>query len=117
MTAYSALLISVLFTVLSQTLQKQVADAQLPGAGAAQTLQRYLRLPKFWLALICLGIAMLSWLAVLADMQVSKAYSLLSVNYVLMLFISRTVFAERIPPSRWLAVAFLSAGLLLIFQS
>jgi undecaprenyl phosphate-alpha-L-ara4N flippase subunit ArnE len=118
MTAYAALLVSVLFRVLSQTLQKQVADALTSTTvGAVQSVRRYLHLPKFWLALLCLGIAMLSWLLVLANMEVSKAYSLLSVNYVAMLFISRTVFHEAIPPSRWLAVACLLAGLLLIFQS
>jgi len=118
MPAYGALLISILLTVTSQVLQKQVADAATGARPApASALAFYLRRPRFWLALLSLGGAMLSWLVVLSAMEVSKAYSLLSVNYVLMLLVSHQLFRESIPPSRWLGVACLLAGVILIARS
>jgi len=117
MAAYGALLISILFTVVSQILQKQVADSRAARTATGSAIADYLSQPRFWLALLCLGGAMLSWLLVLAQMEVSKAYSLLSVNYVLMLLVSRFLFRESIPARRWLGVACLLAGILLIAQS
>jgi len=117
MLAYGALLISIIFTVASQILQKQVADASARTTAPDSALALYLRQPRFWLALLCLGVAMLSWLLVLCTMEVSKAYSLLSINYVIMLLVSRFLFHEAIPRSRWLGVACLLAGVLLIVRS
>lgn len=116
MAAYGALLISILFTVASQILQKQVADTNTR-APAGSAIAGYFSQLRFWLALLCLGGAMLSWLLVLAQMEVSKAYSLLSVNYVVMLLVSRFVFQESIPARRWFGVACLLAGIVLIAQS
>ena len=115
MTAYVALAISIVLTVVSQTLQKKVADDCAADGGPA--LRFYLRRPAFWLALATLGGAMLSWLVVLSFLEVGLAYSLLSINYVLMLLVSRWVFAERVPPRRWLGVATLLVGIWLIVRS
>lgn len=115
MIAYVALGISIVLTVVSQTLQKKVADDCVAAGGSA--LHFYFRAPAFWLALATLGGAMLSWLVVLSLLEVSRAYSLLSVNYVLMLLVSRWIFAEHIPPRRWVGVAVLLAGIWLIARS
>lgn len=118
MTAYIALAISIALTVISQTLQKKVAVDYASTAGtAASALHFYIRSLAFWLALATLGGAMLSWLLVLSAMEVSRAYSLLSINYVLMLLVSRWVFGETIPANRWLGVIVLLGGILLIVSS
>ncbi|HSB95758.1 MAG TPA: EamA family transporter [Spongiibacteraceae bacterium] len=114
--AYFALGISIVLTVISQTLQKKVAD-DFARADATSALAFYFRRIAFWLAMATLGGAMLSWLFVLSAMEVSRAYSLLSVNYVLMLLVSHFVFKESIPKSRWLGVIALLAGISLIVQS
>lgn len=114
--AYIALAISIALTVVSQTLQKKVADDR-GRAATSSALHFYVHNPIFWLALVALGGAMLSWLLVLSALEVSRAYSLLSINYVLMLVVSHVVFGERIPPRRWLGVALLLAGISLIVRS
>lgn len=116
MTAYIALAISIVLTVVSQALQKKVAD-DCRRAGAPSPLQFYLRSGAFWFALIALGGAMSSWLVVLSLLEVSRAYSLLSINYVAMLLVARFVFGETIPPQRWLGVATLLCGIWLIVGS
>lgn len=116
MTAYIALALSIALTVVSQTLQKKVADDR-HRATTATALRFYLRSPAFWLAVATLGGAMLSWLFVLHRMEVSRAYALLSINYVAMLLVSRFVFHEVIPGQRWLGVATLLGGIWLIVGS
>jgi undecaprenyl phosphate-alpha-L-ara4N flippase subunit ArnE len=123
LSAYIALGISIVFTVISQTLQKKVADdfskarTTLSKIHAASALQFYSRSLSFWLAMIALGGAMLSWLYVLSAMEVSRAYSLLSINYVLMLLVSHFIFKETIPRNRWLGVVSLLGGIWLIVRS
>ena len=114
--AYIALSISIVLTVISQTLQKKVAD-DFTDAGTSSALPFYFRHLSFWLAMATLGGAMLSWLFVLSAMDVSRAYSLLSFNYVLMLLVARFVFKESIPSNRWLGVICLLGGIWLIVQS
>lgn len=114
--AYIALAISIALTVTSQTLQKKVAD-DFSRAQNAAALKFYFQNYLFWLAMAALGGAMLSWLLVLSAMEVSRAYSLLSINYVAMLLVSRFVFHETIPANRWLGVLCLLGGIWLIVRS
>lgn len=116
LSAYLALSISIALTVVSQTLQKKVAD-DLSATHSTAALTFYLRSTAFWLAMLALGGAMLSWLFVLSAMEVSRAYSLLSINYVLMLLVSHFIFKESIPRNRWLGVVCLLGGIWLIVRS
>jgi len=113
--AYGFVALSILLTLGSQVLQKQVADNS-PREHLALTdrLVFYFRQGRFWLAMLLLFAAMLTWLVVLDLMDVGKAYPLLSLNYVLMLLVSRFLFAESVPISRWLGVLLIAAGILLI---
>jgi undecaprenyl phosphate-alpha-L-ara4N flippase subunit ArnE len=111
-----ALLLTITLTVISQILQKWVADIFVRSGDDSAWLF-YSRHSLFWLAMVCLGSAMVSWLLVLHGMEVSRAYSLLSINYVLMLLVSRWVFRESIPVTRWLGVACIIGGVWLILLS
>ncbi|WP_428634235.1 EamA family transporter [Sedimenticola sp.] len=118
MLAWFFLLATIVLTVSSQVLQKQVALAAWPvSRGNRGRLIFYRSQPRFWLALLCLAAAMMCWLVVLDVMEVSRAYTWLSVNYVLMLPISRLLFGENIPPTRWLGVLIIVAGLSLLAWS
>lgn len=108
MTAYLFLGLTVLLTTASQVLQKQVAITVPHGRAPAYLL--YIREPLFWLALVLLGLAMLSWLVVLDLLEVSKAYTLLSVNYALMVPVSKIVFSEHVPWTRWLGALVIMLG-------
>ncbi|MEZ5556971.1 MAG: EamA family transporter [Pseudomonadales bacterium] len=108
--------VTIALTVLGQTLQKLLAT-RAPLTGSLPSWRYYLGAPLFWGAVACLAGALLSWLAVLADMPVGKAYPLLGANYVAMLVVARLKFGERVPTSRWLGVALIVAGLFLVSSS
>jgi undecaprenyl phosphate-alpha-L-ara4N flippase subunit ArnE len=111
MSPHVFLTITIVLTVASQTLQKQLAlDLQRHVHRTNSAFVHYLRQPLFWTALALLGMGLVSWLIVLDAMDVSKAYTLLSINYVLMLPVSRILFAETIPATRWLGVVIIVAG-------
>lgn len=117
MSPYLFLLLTVLLTVASQTLQKRLALAYEHTHRERSAVLHYLGQPLFWIALALLGAALACWLVVLDLMEVGKAYTLLSVNYVLMLPISHLLFAERIPATRWIGVAIIVAGVICTYWS
>lgn len=114
-TPYVFVAITVLLTVMSQVLQKQVAMAVVEAPG--NVLLAYAREPRLWIALGLLGVAMLAWLVVLHQLQVSKAYTLLSINYALMVPVSKVLFAEDIPWTRWVGALVITAGVVCISWS
>ena len=67
-----------------------------PGGGSALPLRRKLRSPWLWLALLCMGLALLLWLLVLQRLEVGVAYPMLSLNFVLVTMVSRYVLGK--PP-------------------
>ncbi len=105
---------TILLTVTGQALQKQLA---INGRGAPDKMRYYLRQPLFWGAVAALGAAMLVWLVVLGRMPVSKAYPLLSANYVVMLLVAQRWFRESVPPARWLGAGLIVAGVTVVSLS
>ena len=113
---YALLLLSCILTTLGQFLQKL-------GANKINTLPkqvsfiRKLFIPEIFWGIVALGLGALSWLIVLSYMEVSKAYPLLSFNFILMLFLARYYFKEPIPFQHWMGVIFIMTGITLISQS
>jgi undecaprenyl phosphate-alpha-L-ara4N flippase subunit ArnE len=70
-----------------------------------------------WLWAFSFIIATTLWLLGLQKLQLSYAYPLLSIGYILVNFLSVIVFRERVDGMRWIAVAIISAGVVLIANS
>ncbi|MDB6061609.1 MAG: 4-amino-4-deoxy-L-arabinose-phospho-UDP flippase [Verrucomicrobiaceae bacterium] len=117
MNAALAVAITILFTAISQLLQKQVAILHRNKSSEISTLGFYLRAPTFWLALLCLGLGMLAWLFALSRLDVGKAYALLSVNYLLVPLAATFLFNERLPLRGWIGALLLCIGIVLIGKS
>jgi drug/metabolite transporter (DMT)-like permease len=71
----------------------------------------------FWLYVACFGIATALWLLALSDLNISYAFPLLSLNYPIVAFLARFCLKERVPASRWAAIAVICCGVILIAQS
>jgi undecaprenyl phosphate-alpha-L-ara4N flippase subunit ArnE len=70
-----------------------------------------------WLWGICFVAAMGLWLMGLQKLELSYAYPLVSVGYVLVTLLSAVLFHERVDGRRWLAVAAISLGVMVIASS
>jgi undecaprenyl phosphate-alpha-L-ara4N flippase subunit ArnE len=115
MNAALAVAVTITLTAISQLLQKQVAlCASIHQPKGSSAFHFYLRQPRFWLALLCLGIAMAAWLYALGQLEVSKAYALLSVNYLLVPLAARLFFGERLARRGWLGALLIGVGVCLI---
>lgn len=121
-TATIAIVITIVFTTLSQLLQKLAAvryatfSQQLDNQNAS-ALQFYLREPRFWLAMFFLGSGMLTWLIALHSSEVSKAYAFLSVSYLLVPMIATRLFGETMSPRARIGALLLFIGVVLIGRS
>jgi drug/metabolite transporter (DMT)-like permease len=70
-----------------------------------------------WLWGICFVVAMGLWLAGLQKLDLSYAYPLVSLGYVLVTILSAIFFRERVNGNRWLAVCMICVGVMLIAGS
>jgi undecaprenyl phosphate-alpha-L-ara4N flippase subunit ArnE len=70
-----------------------------------------------WLWGICFVVAMGLWLAGLQKLDLSYAYPLVSLGYVLVTILSAIFFRERVNGNRWLAVGVICVGVMLIAGS
>ena len=70
-----------------------------------------------WLWGICFVVAMALWLAGLQKLDLSYAYPLVSLGYVLVTMLSAIFFRERVDGNRWLAVGVICMGVMLIAGS
>jgi undecaprenyl phosphate-alpha-L-ara4N flippase subunit ArnE len=66
---------------------------------------------------LCFVAAMGLWIGGLQKLDLSYAYPLVSLGYVVVTVLSAVLFRERIDRQRWLAVAVLSLGVVLIAGS
>ena len=73
--------------------------------------------PFIWLWGICFVAAMGLWLGGLQKLDLSYAYPLVSIGYVLVTLLSAVVVKERVDRHRWLAVGVISLGVVLIAGS
>ena len=74
----------------------------------ASSLLRMATSPIIIVGLFCYATSAVIWMIVLSHVPLSYAYPFLGLTYVAMLFLTKYVFMESIPPWRW-------AGTLLIF--
>ena len=82
-------------------------------ASAARVVQT----SQIWTGFGFIGAGALLWLSALSRAQLSWAYPILSLGYVLVLIFSRILLSEPVSWSRWLGTAVIIAGVYLVFRS
>lgn len=63
------------------------------------------------------GFSSIFWLILLSRVQLSYAYPALSIGYVLVTLVSAFILGEDVSSLRWLAVAIICAGVILLSRS
>ena len=67
--------------------------------------------------LLCYVISVIVWLMALSRVDVSYAYPLLSVGYIVTAFAGQIFFQEALGPVRWAGILIICIGVLLITRS
>ncbi|MFN8548874.1 MAG: EamA family transporter [Candidatus Eisenbacteria bacterium] len=81
------------------------------------TLLRCATHPKILLGFTGFGIGAIFWLAVISQADLSWAYPMLSLGYVLVLLISAFILREHVTMVRWLGALVICLGVYLVFRS
>lgn len=112
--------ISVLLSALAQIFLKQGLtrlQAEKRNPGVVSLAFGVVKQGFIWLWGVCFVVAMGLWLAGLQKLDLSYAYPLVSIGYVLVTLLSAVFFKERVDGNRWLAVAVICVGVMLIAGS
>jgi drug/metabolite transporter (DMT)-like permease len=67
--------------------------------------------------LACYAISVVVWIVALSRVEVSIAYPMLSVGYVVNALLATWLFGEAVGPQRWLGIAVILVGVTLVARS
>jgi drug/metabolite transporter (DMT)-like permease len=113
--------LSVILSAVAQVLLKQGLNNVRSRTGAnsspATLIVAVATQAWVWLWGVCFVFATGLWLLGLQKLDLSYAYPLLSVGYILVNLLSAIFFHERVDGMRWVAVAVISVGVVLIAGS
>lgn len=81
------------------------------------TLGRILTHPRILGGFGLFALGALFWLAVLSRVNLSWAYPMLSLGYILVLVFSALILKEHVAPARWLGAVVICLGVYLVSRS
>ncbi len=115
------ILTGVLLNALAQLLLKAGARtiAGLPlSLDSAWTIAERLAVnPPILCGLICYAVSVVVWILALARVEVSVAYPMLSIGYVVNALAAWLLFAEALTPARMAGIGVIIAGVWLVARS
>lgn len=114
------ILISVFLGAIGQVLVKYGAvNLQLNFSGSylIPSILGILKNVPVMCGIISYGISFLLWIKVLSKVELSYAYPMVSIGYVLIMFFSYFIFKENISIIRIAGVVFIIIGVILVSRS
>ena len=77
-------------------------------------LARIFSIPEIIIGFACFGISAVLWLVVVSRMEVSYAYPLVSISYIIVLVVSYFWFGEQVTVGRVVGVLLICSGVVVI---
>ena len=112
------LLIGVILGVAAQLSLKHGMDQlQIHSFRALKLFDLFIRLafnPFIVLGFVSYGLSLLLWLVILSKLELSYAYPMISSGYFFVALGSYFIFKEKITWQRWLAIAIIIFGVVLV---
>lgn len=111
-------LVSICMGAIAQFLLKVGVNAMggfkiEPGRVLPSIIKALLE-PHIFVGLIMFVGSMLIWLMVISKMELSRAYPMISISYILITVLSRFILGESVPPVRLAGIAVILIGVVLI---
>lgn len=109
--------IQFLLLLAMKKLAPLLASASLSDPAALAGLApALLASPFLWLALAAMAASFVVWMTVLANLDLSIAFPLGSVSFLLVPLLSALVLGEQVPPLRWAGFAVVAIGIVALAQ-
>jgi len=113
--------VSVILGVVGQLSMKQgmlkVGYVSLELTKLSSSFFHIITTPFVLLGLFLYVVSAMFWLVVLSRVELSYAYPMISIGYVLIVFLSWALLHEHIPPARIFGVLLTCSGVFLIARS
>ncbi|MCA9726358.1 MAG: EamA family transporter [Candidatus Eisenbacteria bacterium] len=112
-------IIAVCFSVTGELCLKSGMDqiGVLSFSNLFPTLGRVLSNTRIWTGFAAIGVGAVFWLAVLSRVNLSWAYPMLSLGYILVLLFSALILREPVSALRWIGALVVVAGVFLITRT
>jgi drug/metabolite transporter (DMT)-like permease len=112
---FFSVLLGVAGELLLKTGMNKVGELKLGGVEAAlHTAWRVATIPEIIVGFACYGIAAVLWLVVLSRLDLSYAYPLLALMYVLVPLSAKFFLHEEIPAGRWVGIMIILVGIVVV---
>jgi len=120
-TDFSFILCGVLLNAFAQLWLKAATRVSGPlladDAGLMSRAMQLVAVPSLWYALTAYGLSVVVWIVGLSRVQVSQAYPMLSLGYVLNIGLAWWLFGEIPNAQRVIGVGVIVAGVVLVARS
>lgn len=112
-------LVAVCFSVTGEFLLKTGMDrvGVLSLGNLATTVPAMLRTVPLYAGFASIAVGAVFWLAAISRADLSWAYPLLAVGYIITLFLAPMILREQVPITRWIGTAAIIFGVYLISRS
>ena len=119
--ACTLIMTGVLLNAIAQlALKASVKDTgaiELSAGNALPVANQLMAEPWLWVGLFCYGISVIIWILALSRVDVSIAYPMLSVGYVVNAFAAYALFGEALTPGRLLGIGIIILGVTVLARS
>ena len=95
----------------------RVGEVELRPKNLVGTVLRIFRNAYVLVGASIFGLSTLLWLMAISRLDLSFAYPMVSLSYVLTAFLSRHFFKEEIKRRRWLSIALICTGVIIVSLS
>lgn len=110
-TTYVLLALSIVCSSASQIFQKLASTDLKSHSGATLFLVFN---SNIMLSILFLGAGLILWLLVISKMELSVAYPIVSMSYILVMLSAKVFFHEIIPVRRWIGALLIVAGTIVL---
>ncbi len=94
-----------------------IGEIELDASRIPSMLMRSFGNPYVLLGYIMYGISSLSWIIVISRVELSFAYPMIAIGYVLVVILSRFIFAEHVTPLRLLGTLVICLGVFIMSRT
>ncbi len=121
LSSFALILTGVLLNAVAQLALKasvrDMGEIGLALSGSIGVAQRLLAEPWLWLGLFCYGISVVVWILALSRVDVSIAYPMLSIGYVVNAFAAWALFGEALTLARLGGIGIIILGVFILARS
>jgi multidrug transporter EmrE-like cation transporter len=118
--SFLLILTGVLLNAVAQLALKASVRDHGPieiGGGALPVALQLVGEPALWLGLFCYGVSVIVWILALSRVEVSIAYPMLSIGYIVNAFAAWALFGEALTPMRLVGIGIIVLGVFVLARS